>query len=240
MEGRLYNCRSFWLSTLSAPLSVQNIVTFGYALLLKGFPESTFFNNNCSALRHPSFVEEAIQDLLNKHCIEEHDFPPHVVNPLTVVEGKKLRLVLDLRYVNSLIECPRFKYEDLRTLSEIFELGFFFFTFDLESGYHHVGIVTHHQQLLGFSWLFSNGKRRYFTFRVLPFGLSSACYLFTKLLRPLVTRWRSMGHVSLVYIDDGISGASDKLSVKAASFIQRRDLNRSGLKCNEAKSNWEP
>ena len=106
--------------------------------------------------------------------------------------------------------------------------------------YHHAGLVTHHQQLLGFSWLFSNGKRRYFTFRVLPFGLSSACYLFTKLLRPLVTRWRSMGHVSLVYIDDGISGASDKLSAKAASFIQRRDLNRSGLKCNEAKSNWEP
>ena len=32
VEGRLYNCRSFWPSTLSSPLSVQNIVTFGYAL----------------------------------------------------------------------------------------------------------------------------------------------------------------------------------------------------------------
>ena len=125
VEGRLYNCRSFWLSTLSAPLFVQNIVTFGYALPLKAFPESAFFNNNCSALRHPSFVEEAIPDLLNKCCIKEHDFPLHVVNPLTVAEGKKLRLVLDLRYVNSLIKCPRFKYEDLRTLSEIFESGFF-------------------------------------------------------------------------------------------------------------------
>lgn len=58
----------------------------------------------------------------------------------------------------------------------------------------------------------------------MPFGLSTACFVFTKLLRPLVTRWRSMGHVSLVYIDDGISGARDRVSARAASLIERRIL----------------
>ena len=29
--------------------------------------------------------------------------------------------------------------------------------------------------------------------RILPFGLSTACYMFTKLLQPLVRRWRSSG-----------------------------------------------
>ena len=77
-------------------------------------------------------------------------------------------------------------------------------------------------------------------FRVLPFGLSTACYLFTKLLRTLVSRWRSMGHVSLMYIDDGMSGAKDLISAKAASFIQRKDLSLSGLKANESKSEWAP
>ena len=62
--------------------------------------------------------------------------------------------------------------------------------------------MQHHQQFLGFSRLFSHGARRYVTFKVLPFGLSTACFVFTKLLRPLVTRWQSMGHVFLVYIDD--------------------------------------
>lgn len=124
-------------------------------------------------------------------------------------------------------------------LSEIFSSGFHFLTFDLESGYHHVSIVQHHQQFLGFSW-FSNGARRHFTFKVLPFGLSTACFVFTKLLRPLVTRWRSMGHVSLVYTNDGISGAHDRVSARAASLIEKRDLVASGLKCNEGKSNWEP
>ena len=120
--------------TLLSPLFVQNVVTYGYALPLKAFPVSAFLNNNCSALTHSSFVEEAIHDLLIKRCIEEHDFPPHLVYPLTVAEGKKLGLVLDLHYINALIECTGLKYEDLRTLSEIFESGFFFLTFDLESG----------------------------------------------------------------------------------------------------------
>ena len=164
---------------------VKNIVTYYYALPLKAFPTSAFFSNNCSAFKHPSFVEEAIEELLNKRCIEQHD-TPHVVNPLIVAEGKKLRFVLDLHYVNNFLKS---KYENLRTLSEIFESGFFFFTFDLESGYDHVRIVKH-QQLLGFSWLFSDRKRKYFPFRVLPFGLSTAWYVFTKLLRPFVARLR--------------------------------------------------
>ena len=49
-----------------------------------------------------------------------------------------------------------------------------------------------------------------------------------------------MGHVSLVHINDGISGVADRTSAKAASIIQRKDLLSSGLKVNEAKSDWEP
>ena len=112
---------------------------------LKAFPASAFFNNNSSAFKHPNFVEEAIEELLRKRCIDEHDNAPNVVNPLTVAEGKKLKCVLDLPYINSFLESSRFKYEDLRTLSGIFGSGFYFFTFDLESGYHHVSIVQHHQ-----------------------------------------------------------------------------------------------
>ena len=49
-----------------------------------------------------------------------------------------------------------------------------------------------------------------------------------------------MGHVSFIYIDDGISGATDLITAKAASFIERKDLALSGLKENEKKSVWEP
>ena len=79
-------------------------------------------------MRNPPFVESAILELLEKQLINEHSFPPHCVNPLTVVKDKKLRLVLDLCKVNKYLVKAKFRYEDLRSLSEVFEQGFWFFT----------------------------------------------------------------------------------------------------------------
>ena len=42
LPGRLFSARYFWISTLSSPLFVQNIVTYSYALPLKAFPASAF------------------------------------------------------------------------------------------------------------------------------------------------------------------------------------------------------
>ena len=36
---------------------------------------------------------------------------------------------------------------------DLFQSGYFFFTFDLKSGYHHIEIFPDHWQYLGFSWL---------------------------------------------------------------------------------------
>ena len=196
--------------------------------------------NNLSAVKHRAFVSQAIEELLANKCIQEHDQPPFCVNPLTVAEGKKLRLVIDLRHVNRYLVKPKFKHEDLRRLSQVLQTNSWFFTWDLKSGYHHVDITAEHQQYLGFSWVFPNGIHRYFTFTVLPFGLSTACFCFTKILRPLVKRWRSIGHLSFVYLDDGLGSQSDKLSTSAASIMQRKDLDASGFLSNEQKSHRTP
>ena len=120
------------------------------------------------------------------------------VNPLSVAKGKKLRLVIDLRRVNNFLVRFKFKYEDLRSLSLVLEEGHWFFACDLRSGYYYVDICVEHQTYLRFSWRF-NGVPRYFASTVLPFGPSSTYFWFTKLLRPLVKRSRSMSHSSLVH-----------------------------------------
>lgn len=63
-------------------------------------------------------------------------------------------------------------------------------------------IFPSHQSFLGFSWPFK-GKTRYFCFRVIPFGLSSAPYIFTKLVRPLVSHWKSQNIGSLFTLTIG-------------------------------------
>ena len=71
-----------------------------YRLPFASFPAPCYLCNNSSALKHPDLVVHAILELLDNVCIVEHSEPPFCVNPLTVAEGKKLRLVIDLRHVN--------------------------------------------------------------------------------------------------------------------------------------------
>ena len=88
-----------------------------------------FLANNRSAFQHPEFVSQAICELLENHCINEHSTPPFCANPFSVAEGKKLVFVIDLRHVNNfLVSGFKFMSEDLRSLSQVLEEGRWFFT----------------------------------------------------------------------------------------------------------------
>ena len=92
------------------------------------------------------------------------------------------------------------------------------FSFDLKSGYHHVDIFPDHRKYLSFSWTFSCGRTRFLEFTVLAFGLSSAPYLFTKLFKPLIRKWRSEAKGIVVYLDDGLGSAAGYNNAKIASL----------------------
>ena len=196
--------------------------------------------NNASSLKNKDFVAESIYKLLSDDRIKEVKEPPFCVNPLTVAEkNSKLRLVIDLRHVNSFIDPPKFKYEDLKTAAEIFEEEEYLITFDLTSGYHHVPINEEFQTFLGFAWEF-DGITKYFIFRVLPFGLNIACWVFSKLMRQLVKKWRKQGIKSIMYIDDGISGEKSYQKMIEIRKIILRDLWSAGLTVNFKKSSLKP
>ena len=81
---------------------------------------------------------------------------------------------------------------------------------------------------LGFSWG-TGVLRRYYVFRVLPFGIASACYVFTKLLQLLVKWWRSLEIRAIVYIDDGIVGAKSETRCLEHEEIVLLDLEEAGF-----------
>ena len=61
------------------------------------------------------------------------------------------------------------------------------FSFDFKSRYHHVEISLDHQTFLGFCWRSPDSNNEvFYVFTVLPFGLSSAPNVFTKLLREIL------------------------------------------------------
>ena len=149
-------------------------------------------------------------------------------------------MVLDLRHVNPCLHIKKFKYEDLAVAAELIDHNFYFTTFDLVSGYHHVDIFPPHQKFLGFQWVFPGGISRYFVFVVLAFGLATACFLFTKLMRPLTTKWRAQGFRVIVYLDDGINIAGSYKECEAMTKVIVDDLQSAGFVINEKKSQLLP
>lgn len=109
------------------------------------------------------------------------------------------------------------------------------FKFDLRSGYHHIEIHKDCHKYLGFSWQFENGIK-YFLFAVLPFGLSTAPYCFTKTLKPLITKWRSEGKRVVLFLDDGLGMGSNFEIAQCMSISVKRDLIKAGLVPNDEKS----
>ena len=81
---------------------------------------------------------------------------------------------------------------------------------------------------------------RYFCFTVLPFGLSSAPYLFTKLFRPLVAHWRALGFRIVLFLDDGAGYEHTYDAACSVSASVRQDLISAGVVPSVEKSVWDP
>jgi len=200
-------------------------------------------NNNGSALSNSLFVIDTIKELLDSgRVVERNKNELIVINPLSVSvqsSGKK-RLILDLRYINKFILKKKFRFEDYRKALEYFRQGGYASKFDLKSGYHHIDIFPSHRDFLGFSWIYPDGSTRFFSYTVLPFGLSTAPYIFTKVLRPLVKYWRTRGFYCVVYLDDGLSLESTLDKAQFSTHHIRGDLLAAGFVINEEKSIWSP
>ena len=75
---------------------------------------------------------------------------------------------------------------------------------------------------------------------MLPLGLSSAPYVFTKVLKPLKKYWRIQGLCIAIFLDDGWAIVRDTESCRIKARDVRADLRNAGFVVNEDKSVGEP
>ena len=142
VQGRLRQNLNFWQHTLQAPNNVLEWIQIGYKLPLQYLPDPFSQSNHKSSLVHKSFVTEAVTELLANRCVNRVTEKPYICSPLSVVENAegKLRLVLNLRYLNQFLYQVKFKYENLKVALLMVSEDDFLFKFDLKSGYHHLDI----------------------------------------------------------------------------------------------------
>ena len=101
VPGSLKNHIQFWRSVGTSQF-ILDVINEGYCIPFHSTPPPSFSQNNKSDLAHPSFVEEAISELLLARRVLERGVIPRNVNLLSdsIQSSGKKRLILDLRFIN--------------------------------------------------------------------------------------------------------------------------------------------
>ena len=107
----------------------------------------------------------------------------------------KFRPVINLKYLNEFIQYDHFKQETFSTVLDLLQKGDYMTSIDLQDAYFAVPVQKDSQKYLKFSW---NGVL--YKFVCVCFGIKSAPFLFTKLLKPVYAMFREQKIRCFYYI----------------------------------------
>ena len=207
----------------------------GYQLDLIRTPHQYQVPNQIKTTQeNSSLVILELTELLSKGAIVETQLTPHsFVSQLFLVEKKDdgQRPVINLKGLNQFVRAEHFKMEGLHLLPDLLQSGDWMVKMDLKDAYLQVPINQCHQPLLSFQW-----EGKYYMFTCLPFGLSAAPRVFTKLLKPVVGFLRQVGCSLIIYLDDLLILHQDKDKLQQMVKLICQLFESLGLMVNHKKS----
>ena len=136
-------------------------------------------------------IVEEVKELLGKGAIKEvHNPRGGFYSNLFLVPKKDggQRPVINLKALNNFVQTEHFKMEGIHTLRDIVNPEDWLAKVDLKDAYFAIPIHQSHHQYLRFIY-----QGKHYQFQCLPFGLSSAPWVFTKTLKPALALLREMG-----------------------------------------------
>ena len=182
--GRLCHHLSNW-SIITQDWWVLNTVQ-GYLIDLVSEPhQQSPPNPPYYSSEQTSLIHEELTKMLKKQAIQllEHPVEAGFLSNIFLVPKKNggQRPVINLKALNQFINTEHFKMEGIHTVKDLLKPGDWLAKVDLKDAYFAIPIHQTHRRYLRFQAL---GKMYHFT--CLPFGLSSAPWVFTKTLKPVL------------------------------------------------------
>jgi len=195
-----------WKSHLCVPSSMLRIL-LGYKIPLTGTPPlsipSAALYTTLSNAEHIRVVNEEVEALLAKGAVEEVSPSLGYYSKMFVVTKKDggWRPIINLKFFNkTYMVPPRFRRDTPRDVAALIRPGDWAASIDLKDAYFHVPVHHRFHRLL-------------YQYRVLPFGLCLAPWIFT-VLTMLLKKWlRARGSSSTLTT----SWAGRKWSVRLTS-----------------------
>lgn len=182
--------------------------------------------------------EALVSDYVSQGIAKEvpRSFPLNV-NPIFPVpkgDGGH-RLVLNTKRINAAFKKESFRMETLRSILGQLRPGLWATKIDIKNAYPHIPIYPPHQRYLCFQL-----RGRVYTFLGLPFGLSFAPQLFTRVLDQIIQHLLSLGIMVFAYLDDLLIVHESPEVLRAQTARVGTLLERCGWTINTKKSLLEP
>ena len=235
--GCLANFIPAW-ENIGADRWTLDVLRHGYAPTFKTNPFMTRVWKPYESARTPhqqKVLQEQVDSLILKEAIEQVrdtrslGFYSHVF--LVQKKNGTWRPVINLHALNVCLEIPTFTMESASKIAATITQNEWATSLDLTDGYFHVPMAPHCRKYLRFV---VNGK--IFQFTALPFGLSTAPLVFTKMLTPAAAHFHTLGIRFHRYLDDLLIRATSRLQALLWTEIIIRVLTRLGYHINVIKS----
>lgn len=232
--------RDYWKS-LGVSVDTIEMLTHGYRIPFTSLPGAYSEPNNATVRSNLGEAQKIVLDMHKKGIVKFVTEVPHCVNPLGLVIREvdgviKTRLIFDAsRWLNNFIEVKHVKLASLERVTQLIDKNDLLSTFDLQSCYYQIRIHPDHHKYLGAS-IELNGNPQYFVYKHLPFGISCAVHVVTKIWKPILAHVHKMGIRFEIYIDDGIIIASNSEQMSVAQTMVYEVVRNAGWQLSEDKS----
>lgn len=148
--------------------------------------------------------------------------------------GEK-RFILNLKKLNKFIYPPHFKLEGHKMVIKLITPNAYLASVDLKDTFLLVPVANHSKKYLRFEF-----NDKLYEFKCLPFGLCTAPFVFTKLMKPVMHVLRSEGFVSVIYLDDILIIGKSKIHCQSNIARTSELLESLGFILNKEKSSLTP
>ena len=225
---------------ISTPTTILAIIRQGYLLpFIKGkFPPVTQNPQEYKIGQEEQVAVELLK-LQEKEAIEEvlPPYGPGFYNLLFVVpkQPEGWRPVLNVRALNEYVTKVNFKMETSNTVQVALADAKWAVTLDLKDAFFHIPMHPKARPFLRFM-----SQNKVWQFKVPPFGLTVAPFLFTWVMRPVVKELRRQGIRVHIYLDDMIIFHTDEITLRHHRDTALTLLQELGFHINWGKSQLVP
>ncbi|KAK0404354.1 hypothetical protein QR680_017418 [Steinernema hermaphroditum] len=236
--GRLADFVQNWAQLTSDKWILSTIQ--GYKLEFSRRPSRSVHVSNARkfSLCQQNAILDEIASLLDKRAIVKVKDGANLWFSNVFLVPKKdggNRPVINLRPLNKFIRARHFKMESISMLRSLLLPDDWLAKLDMKDAYFGVPIAASDRKWLCFKF---NGST--YQFRALPFGLSSAPYVYSKVMRVVATHLRQLGLRLIVYLDDWLFLNESKKGLVQDLKVVRSVFAHLGLIINEEKSSQTP